>query len=68
MQIQLVPDDGETLWQVLEGYLDDIRAEFAGTDLFDAREGSPARESLPHVLRGRDRRLSSGAGAEAARH
>ncbi|MDQ2970670.1 MAG: hypothetical protein M3R62_01990 [Acidobacteriota bacterium] len=59
MQIQLIPDDGETLWQVLEGYLEDIRREFARMDLFDARGDSPARESLPHVLRGRDRRSLS---------
>ena len=68
MQIQLISDDGETLWQVLEGYLDDIRGEFARMDLFDARGGSSARESLPQVLRGRDRRVSSGAGVDAVRH
>jgi hypothetical protein len=31
MQIQLTSDDRPTLWQVLEGYLDDIRRKIAGT-------------------------------------
>jgi hypothetical protein len=58
LQIQLIPDDGETLWQVLEGFLSGIRGEVAPMDLFETRGDSPARESLPHVLRGRDRRVS----------
>jgi hypothetical protein len=68
LQIQLIPDDGETLWQVLEGYLSDIRGETATMNLFEPRGDSPARESLPHVLRGRDRRVSSGAGVNAGRN
>jgi hypothetical protein len=68
LQIQLIPDDGETLWQVLEGYLSDIRGEIATMDLFEPRGDSPARDSLPHVLRGADRRVSSGAGVNAGRN
>jgi hypothetical protein len=68
MQIQLTSDDRPTLWQVLEGYLDDIRRKIAGMNLFDDRRDSPAPETLPHVLRGRDCSASSGADVNAARH
>jgi hypothetical protein len=68
LQIQLTSDDRRTLWQVLEGYLDDILRKLARMNLFDERGDFPARETLPEVLRGRDRRASSGADVNAARH
>src|SRR3982074_27464 len=52
MQMQLPSDDRPTLWQVLEGYLDDIRRKIAGMNLFDDRRGSPAPENLPPPPRG----------------
>jgi hypothetical protein len=47
LQIQLTSDDRPTLWQVLEGYLDDIRRKIARMTLFDERGDFPARETLP---------------------
>jgi len=49
--LDLAPDDAETLVEILEDYLGDLRMEIADTDRLSFREGLKRREAfLKRVL------------------
>ncbi len=46
VQLELTPDEAETLSEVLESYLSDLRMEIADTDRQDFREMLKARKGV----------------------